>query len=321
MRVRPLRRHVDELARRRGLQRAERVRRARQYRSGRRASAIRCSRVAACFETRAQIAHSDSGGAPERSIGPAVAIAGVAAFGTASGSRRPASIRTYQVVNNFFAARRRPFVRAGCRFPLQRRRHHLPAVARGSYTFSSMANFLSGTYNNAGFAQTFGDTSVTQTNPNLGMYVQDEWKAPIGHPERRLRYDLQFLETIATDTNNVSPRIGFAWTPRRSQRTVVRGSAGLFYDRVRCARSPTRCCRPATRPMRRAAPVRRHPVADAGGRAGVPEHPAGGDSAGHTAEPDDHGSRPARTPIHSRSAPRSSSSSASTPRSASVINT
>ena len=50
--------------------------------------------------------------------------------------------------------------------------------------------------------------------------------------QRRLRYDLQLLERIDTDTNNVSPRLGFAWTPWASRRTVVRGSAGLFYDRV-----------------------------------------------------------------------------------------
>ncbi len=47
-----------------------------------------------------------------------------------------------------------------------------------------------------------------------------------------IRYDLQFLKTIATDTNNVSPRAGFAWSPFESRRTVVRGGFGLFYDRV-----------------------------------------------------------------------------------------
>src|SRR5262249_636067 len=47
-----------------------------------------------------------------------------------------------------------------------------------------------------------------------------------------VRYDLQFLKTIATDTNNVSPRAGFAWSPFASRRTVVRGSFGLFYDRI-----------------------------------------------------------------------------------------
>ena len=47
-----------------------------------------------------------------------------------------------------------------------------------------------------------------------------------------VRYDLQFLRTINTDTNNVSPRIGFAWSPYKDARTVLRGSYGLFYDRI-----------------------------------------------------------------------------------------
>jgi hypothetical protein len=47
-----------------------------------------------------------------------------------------------------------------------------------------------------------------------------------------LRYDLQYLETIQTDTNNVSPRLGVAWSPGQSRRTVVRASAGRFFDRV-----------------------------------------------------------------------------------------
>jgi len=47
-----------------------------------------------------------------------------------------------------------------------------------------------------------------------------------------IRYDVQMLDTIATDTNNVSPRFGFAWSPASTQRTVVRGGAGLFFDRI-----------------------------------------------------------------------------------------
>ena len=96
-----------------------------------------------------------------------------------------------------------------------------------------MANFLSGTYNNAGFTQTFGTFVVSQVNPNLGLYAQDEWKAGSRVTlNLGLRYDLQTLETIATDTNNLSPRVGFAWVPFGDRRTIVRGSAGLFFDRI-----------------------------------------------------------------------------------------
>ena len=185
------------------------------------------------FETRGQFAHGDLGAPPSDPIGPAVGIAGVATFGTASGSPTARRNRTYQIVNNFSHYAGAHSFRVGIDFLYNDDDITYPRSARGSYTFSSMATFLAGTYNNAGFAQTFGDTSVTQTNPNLGMYVQDEWKATDSVTlNAGVRYDLQFLESITSDTNNVSPRIGVAWTPRGSLRTVVRGSAGLFYDRV-----------------------------------------------------------------------------------------
>jgi hypothetical protein len=45
-----------------------------------------------------------------------------------------------------------------------------------------------------------------------------------------LRYDLQWLETIAIDRNNVSPRVGIAWSANSSM--VIRGNVGRFYDRL-----------------------------------------------------------------------------------------
>ena len=184
-------------------------------------------------ETRLQIASSDLKAPPGDPVGPAVAIAGVASFGTLSGSPHARRNTMFQAVNNVSHQAGAHAVRAGVDFIYNDNTITYPRSARGAYTFSSLQAFLDGAYNASGFTQTFGERVVSQTNPNVGLYAQDEWKA---HPALTInagvRYDLQFLETIQTDTNNVSPRVGVAWTPLDSRRLVVRGSAGAFFDRL-----------------------------------------------------------------------------------------
>ncbi|MEP6592641.1 MAG: TonB-dependent receptor, partial [Acidobacteriota bacterium] len=68
---------------------------------------------------------------------------------------------------------------------------------------------------------------------NLGIYAQDEWRAGSRLTlNLGLRYDLQLVDAIETDTNNLSPRLGLVWAPTASQQFLVRGSGGLFFDRV-----------------------------------------------------------------------------------------
>ena len=184
-------------------------------------------------ETRAQISHGDLKAPPTDPFGPAVSIAGVASFGTLSSSPTRRQNTLYEIVNNLSHQAGAHALRAGIDVLFNDDTITYPRSIRGAYTFSSLPNFLSGAYNNSGFTQTFGTSVVSQTNPNVAFYAQDEWKAaPSLTVNAGVRYDLQFLETITTDANNLSPRAGFAWTPTASRRTVVRGSAGLFYDRV-----------------------------------------------------------------------------------------
>ncbi|MGI8469875.1 MAG: TonB-dependent receptor domain-containing protein [Pyrinomonadaceae bacterium] len=105
-----------------------------------------------------------------------------------------------------------------------------PGATQGVYTFTSLANFQSGNYSQ--FQQAFGTPFQKQKNPNFGVFAQDEWK-----PRKNLmlnfglRYDLQDLPApIKTDTNNIAPRFGFAYSP--DEKTVVRGGFELYYDRV-----------------------------------------------------------------------------------------
>ena len=185
------------------------------------------------LETRAQVAHGDLQALPSDLTGPTVAITNVATFGRLSSSPTGRVNTLYQVVNNLSHQAGAHALKAGVDLLYNKDRITFPRSAGGSYSFSSLANFLSGAYNTAGFTQIFGATEVAQTNPNLGVYAQDEWKVTSGLTMNLgVRYDLQWLETIHTDGNNVAPRVGFAWVPWAARNTVIRGSTGVFYDRV-----------------------------------------------------------------------------------------
>lgn len=188
---------------------------------------------ATVLETRGQVAHGDLQAPPTDPFGPSVNIQGVAGFGRLTGNPTGRVNSMYQAVANLSHQTGAHALRAGVDVIHNDLGITFPRANKGSYTFSSLANFLAGVYSNQGFTQTFGDTSVDQSNPNVGVYVQDEWK--LRHDvtvNLGLRYDVQWIDRVNTDTDNVSPRAGVTWSPFGSDRTIVRASGGLFYDRV-----------------------------------------------------------------------------------------
>ncbi|MGE3959440.1 MAG: TonB-dependent receptor [Vicinamibacterales bacterium] len=182
-------------------------------------------------ETRVQVVRGDLEAYSTDLVGPQVTITGVATFGTFGSSPTRRQNTMVQAVNNISHRAGAHALRAGVDFLYNDDTITFLRSFRGAYTFSSMANFLTGNY--AGYAQTFGNPVVNQKNPNVGVFVQDEWRAGSRLTiNAGVRYDLQFMETINTDTNNVSPRLGFAWAPTGSQDMVIRGGVGMFFDRV-----------------------------------------------------------------------------------------
>lgn len=163
--------------------------------------------------------------------GPAVTIAGVANFGTATFSPLARDINLFEAVDNVSTQRGNHSLKAGGSFLYNRVNILFPGALQGVYTFSSLNNFLNGNY--VSYQQAFGAPSQLQSNPNFGMFVQDEWRVRSYLTiNAGLRYDLQFLpEPIETDTDNISPRLGIVYAPG-DRKTVVRASYGLYYDRI-----------------------------------------------------------------------------------------
>ncbi len=92
-----------------------------------------------------------------------------------------------------------------------------------------------------------GEPQSKLEDTRVGLFAQDQ--VELGHRwivEYGLRYDLSTYELprgaavdsfipnggAESDTNNWAPRCGFTFTPRADGKLVVRGGAGVFYDKL-----------------------------------------------------------------------------------------
>lgn len=182
-------------------------------------------------EARFQFTNSKLGAPINDTTGPAVGISGVANFGTATSSPLARDINLFEFVDNVSTQRGAHSPKAGVDFLYNRVNIVFPGAIQGVYAFTSLNNFLTGNYST--YQQAFGAPSQFQSNPNVGFFVQDEWRVrPNFTINAGLRYDLQFLPSpIQTDTNNFGPRLGFAYAPG-DRKTVIRASFGIYYDRL-----------------------------------------------------------------------------------------
>jgi len=182
-------------------------------------------------EVRVQYTNSRLDAPVNDTIGPAVGIAGVANFGTATFSPLGRDINLFEAVDNVSTQRGSHSLKAGANFLYNRVNILFPGALQGVYNFSSLSNFLAGNY--VSYQQAFGVPEQEQANPNFGVFVQDEWRVrPSFTINAGLRYDAQFLpDPIQTDIDNISPRLGIVYAPG-DRKTVVRASFGLYYDRI-----------------------------------------------------------------------------------------
>jgi hypothetical protein len=182
-------------------------------------------------EARFQYTNSRLDAPVNDTLGPAVGISGVANFGTATFSPLARDINLLELVDNVSTQVGNHSIKTGGSFLYNRLNILFPGALQGVYNFTSLNNFLNGTYLN--FQQAFGAPSQFQSNPNFGVFVQDEWRMRRDFTiNAGLRYDVQYLpDPIQADRNNLAPRLGIVYAPG-DRKTVVRASYGLYYDRI-----------------------------------------------------------------------------------------
>ncbi len=101
------------------------------------------------------------------------------------------------------------------------------ADATGTYNFNSVGDFLANRPSR--FRQQFGGASNLK-NIYASVFAQDEWQL---RSNLTLSYGARYEnETIIEDRNNFAPRVGVAYDPFSSGKTVIRAGAGIFYNRA-----------------------------------------------------------------------------------------
>jgi len=74
-----------------------------------------------------------------------------------------------------------------------------------------------------------GAGNLERKQNEYSLFVQDKW---IVHPRIVFDLGLRYDRDGIGENNNLAPRLGFAFTPTKSDRTIVRGGVGLFYDKI-----------------------------------------------------------------------------------------
>ena len=121
-----------------------------------------------------------------------------------------------------------------------------PLKARGTHSFKTGVNFSHTSFhgtdtsqpvtihpNNSFFPRQFilfsGDGILERNQNEFSAFVQDKW---IVNSHLVFDLGLRYDRDSIGKNNNLAPRVGFVVTPTDSDRTVVRGGVGVFYDKI-----------------------------------------------------------------------------------------
>jgi hypothetical protein len=162
-------------------------------------------------------------------FGPEMDIAGLVTFGRPYAGNSERRENHFQASSMYSHTRGKHLWKVGGTVNCIRLRADVLDGFGGVYLFGSLVDFLAG--NADQFRQAFGSPSVDFLTTSFGGFVQDHWSRTRQLTvDLGVRYDFEHLPAgFNQDTNNVSPRIGLAWSP--SPKWVFRAGYGVFFDR------------------------------------------------------------------------------------------
>src|SRR6202140_2111927 len=164
-----------------------------------------------------------------QTAGPGIDIVGLLDFGQPYAGNLTRTEDHYQASYTYLRTKGRHLWKAGGTVNHVSSRATVLDGFGGLYLFGSMADFLAGRPDS--FRQAFGNPTTDYAVTSYGAFVQDHFSLlPRLTLDIGVRYDFEHLPAgFNQDTNNISPRIGLAFSP--SPKWVFRAGYGVFFDR------------------------------------------------------------------------------------------